>query len=116
MTRLIPFLKNLLWAEGAFFCLGTPQVAYQLWQRSPSYHSTAPHFLFLQSLFYYILGYLFVAGLASLAAAYGLEQDRPWSTFALRVAAFLNVLIVPLGTVFGVLALWVTFNADAAEI
>lgn len=116
MTRLIPFLKNLLWAEGAFFCLGTPQVAYQLAQGWPSYHSTNPHFLFLQSLFYYILGYLFVAGLASLAAAYGLKQDRPWSTLALRVAAVLNLPVVPLGTVFGVLALWATFNADAADM
>ena len=116
MTRAIPIVRNLLWAEGAFFCLGAPQVAYQLIQRSASYHSTSERFLALQAIIYCSLGYLFLTGAAGLAAAYGLEQNRRWGSKALQVASFLNLLLVPLGTALGVYGLWLTIHPVARSM
>ena len=110
MTWAIKIVRNLLWAEGAFFCLGAPQVVYQLVQRSAS---TDEDFLFLQTLIYCGLGYVFLAGIAALVAAYGLEQNRPWAPAALRVVSAGNLLLAPVGTVFGVCGLWLTLNPEA---
>ena len=111
--RGIPIVRNLLWAEGAFFCLGTPQVAYQLAQRNWTPEAINDHFLFLQTSIYCALGYLFVAGGAALVAAFAMEQNRPWMCTALQIASVINMPIVPLGTIFGSYGLWLTFDPRA---
>ena len=77
-----------MWAEGVLFCLGAPPFAYQASQR--------PAFLNLQTAIFAGLAYLFIAGVAGLAAAYGLWRNRGWAPAALRAASILNLGLVPL--------------------
>lgn len=113
LTHAIPIVRNLLWAEGAFFCLGTPQIAYQLYQRNWDPAAINARFLFLQNTIYLALGYLFLAGLAALVAAHAMEQNRTWMRTALQVASVINMPVMPLGTIFGVYGLWLAFNPRA---
>lgn len=111
--RAIPIVRNLLWAEGAFFCLGTPQVAYQLAQHNWTPAALNDRFVFLETTIYCALGYLFIAGIAALLAAYAMEQNRPWMSTALQIASVINMPIVPLGTVFGTYGLWLSYDPQA---
>ena len=69
--------------------------------------------MLLQFAIYGGLAYLFLAGLAALLAAYGLEQNRPWALAAMRFASVVNLLLLPIGTVFGAYTLWLTRNQQA---
>lgn len=113
MTRAIPIVRNLLWAEGACFCFGAPQVAFRLLQRSWAPEAINDRFVFLQTSIYIALGYLFLAGAAALVAAYAMEQNRPWMRPALQVASIVNIPILPIGTFFGAYGLWITQDPRA---
>lgn len=105
----IPVIRNLLWAEGALFCLAPPQVAYQLLHRPGFDPSSSP----LQVAIFVGLTYLFITGIAGLMAAYGMEQNRPWAVKALQGASIFNLLLVPFGTILGGFGFWLTYDPAA---
>ena len=113
MSRAVPIVKNLLWAEGAFLCLGTPQVVYRLTLRDWAAEAGNGEFQFLHTLIFFGLGYLFVSGVAAAVAADGMEQNRSWARLALQLSSFLNLFIFPLGTALGGYGLWMTLNERA---
>lgn len=109
VSRSVPYIRNILWAEGVLFCLSVPQIAAHLIENSASY---VAHEVLL-SFIYVCLGYVFFVGLTALAAAYGLEQNRRWSPKALRISAVANLPVVPVGSLIGAWCLWLTINRQA---
>lgn len=115
VRRGVGILRNLLWAEGAFFCLGAPQILYYLVTHTQNLRSDNPDFLKLEAGIYAALGYVFLCGATAVLAAYGLEQNRWWTLRALAVSSFFNLPLVPVGTVAGAYGLYLAKNTPVSR-
>jgi hypothetical protein len=58
---------------------------------------------------------LAVAGVAGLAAGWGLLQRAPWARILAIVLAILSLPAIPFGTALGIYTLWVLLASGAAE-
>lgn len=75
-----------------------------------------PALLALVPLLVLILFWLVVLGCAWIIAGIGLLKLRPWARILQIVLAIFSLLWFPVGTAFGIYALWVLLSAEGAAV
>jgi hypothetical protein len=59
---------------------------------------------------------LFVPCLPGLIGGIGLLKYRQWARITLLVVGFINLLIVPFGTILGIYTIWVLMNIEVKDM
>ncbi len=59
---------------------------------------------------------LFIPSLPGLIGGLGIFKYRPWSRITLLVVGFVNLLIVPFGTILGIYTIWVLMNIEVKDM
>jgi hypothetical protein len=75
-----------------------------------------PALMALTPLLVLILFWAVVLGCAWIIAGIGLLKLRPWARILQIVLAIFGLLCFPLGTAFGIYALWVLLSAEGAAV
>ena len=63
-----------------------------------------------------LVGFLLIVSLPGLVTGFGLLSYKPWARIVGIVLAVLQLLHFPLGTVFGIYALWVLLNKETEHL
>ena len=63
-----------------------------------------------------LVGFLLIVSLPGLVTGFGLLSYKPWARIVGIVLAILQLLHFPLGTVFGIYALWVLLNRETERM
>ena len=63
-----------------------------------------------------LVGFLLIVSLPGLVTGFGLLSYKPWARIVGIVLAVLQLLHFPLGTVFGIYALWVLLNKETEQL
>ena len=59
---------------------------------------------------------LFIPSLPGLIGGIGLFKYRQWARITLLVVGFVNLLIVPFGTILGIYTIWVLMNIEVKDM
>jgi len=59
---------------------------------------------------------LFIPSLPGLIGGLGIFKYRPWARITLLVVGFVNLLIVPFGTILGIYTIWVLMNIEVKDM
>jgi hypothetical protein len=60
--------------------------------------------------------FLFLPCLPGLIGGIGVLKQRQWARITLLVVGFINLLIVPFGTILGIYTIWVLMNIEVKEL
>ena len=63
-----------------------------------------------------LVAVLLILSLPGLITGFGLLSFKPWARILGIVLAVLNLLNIPVGTIFGIYALWVLLNKDTERL
>src|SRR4029079_3548007 len=63
-----------------------------------------------------LVTFLLVISVPGLIAGIGILKMRPWARILGIVLAILNLIHIPIGTIFGIYALWVLLNKDTEAL
>ena len=63
-----------------------------------------------------LVGFLAIWSLPGVIVGIGLVKRRPWARIGGIVVAVLSLLAIPIGTIFGVYALWVLFSKETERL
>ncbi len=63
-----------------------------------------------------IATFLFIPSLPGLIGGLGIFKYRPWARITLLVVGFVNLLIVPFGTILGIYTIWVLMNIEVKDM
>jgi len=63
-----------------------------------------------------IATFLFIPSLPGLIGGLGIFKYRQWARITLLVVGFINLLIVPFGTILGIYTIWVLMNIEVKEM
>ncbi len=70
----------------------------------------------IEGLASYLAAFFLVLALPAFPGAIGLLRHRAWARVLLLVLAFLNLMVVPVGTLVGVYAIYVLMHDDADRL
>ncbi len=59
---------------------------------------------------------LFIPSLPGLIGGLGIFKYRQWARITLLVVGFVNLLIVPFGTILGIYTIWVLMNIEVKDM
>jgi hypothetical protein len=59
---------------------------------------------------------IFVPCLPGLVAGIGLLKYRQWARITLLVVGFINLILVPFGTILGIYTIWVLMNVEVKDM
>ena len=60
--------------------------------------------------------FLLIVSLPGLVAGFGLLNLKPWARILAIVLCAINLINIPIGTIFGAYGLWVLLNKDTEQI
>jgi hypothetical protein len=63
-----------------------------------------------------LITFLLLLGLPGLITGIGLLYMKPWARIAAIVLAAINLIQIPIGTLFGAYVLWVMLNKDTEQL
>ncbi len=63
-----------------------------------------------------IATFLFLPSLPGLIGGIGIFKYRQWARITLLVVGFINLIIVPFGTILGIYTIWVLMNIEVKEM
>jgi hypothetical protein len=63
-----------------------------------------------------IATFLFIPSLPGLIGGIGIFKYRQWARITLLVVGFVNLIIVPFGTILGIYTIWVLMNIEVKEM
>ena len=64
----------------------------------------------------FIASCLILPCVPGLIGGIGIFKFRPWARITLLVVGFINLLIVPFGTILGIYTIWVLMNIEVKEM
>ena len=63
-----------------------------------------------------IATFLFLPSLPGLIGGIGIFKYRQWARITLLVVGFINLIIVPFGTILGIYTIWVLMNIEVKDM